>query len=1199
MTETGNNQPKPSTSGKEMESSALRDLEEKLGKSMEFMMTSWMKRIEETLGNKLQQAGERGDYRLEGAHQEERGSGDHRRANLSREETSGFRGWSDNLYQEYYNSGLRLDEDERNDQELQYSNQRGRTDVTRVVKEKSKLEKLKFNGDYKAVNSKKFVQRFEEIVESERYRESEKVHLFTNLLEDDAKKWAEIIDTRIWKEMKRRYLGKYWSTDIQRSFIVDVAGGKFQKDMGVSREMYFIIMVSHFNYIDVQLGEEWFVYQMIHHYDEGTRDRLETRNVKTIDEMIRVLSEKDRARILTGNSWVSMGNKKDKENKPVGGGAKFQEFRKYVGENQRGNGINKSGYPRNESQQRSNYYQNRGNFNQNFQKTEKVPERRFPENSQNRRDIKDKGIIRQMEAEEMTEFVEISEENLEGDPTVAVIREGKEKRDVQPVGRLEGVQEFMNAEIKIDEEKEDFSKMSLQNKDNCHRIKEKDQEEPTGKIEGKSRPRSPRVNIQIGERTIAALLDTGAEISVISQDCVKNLEDSGIKMHRLPTMNFQVLSAFGDKSQAVKSQVLLSFKVMNDEYEQGCVILDRLMDPMILGFDFISRHKGLIDLGKKNLILKDIIGDEFQERHYQISPLARGMKHQQENGSTKEEIELEPEKLIEHLKRDFSGLFEDRLGKIEGYKHVIKMSNDRPYKQPIYPIPRIHLLEVRRQIKDMEDQGVIKKADTEFINPMVVVEKENGKLRLCLDAREIKKGMSADHAKPILLEEVFHRIEKAKWFSKLDIKNAFWQIELEEECKLFTGFILETQTYVFNRLPFGLKTSGASFTRAISTILGPLLEERTIVYLDDILIATETLEGHTIVMSEVLRRLQEKGVVLNSGKCEFLQHRVKLLGHHFEEDEAKMTEETKQAIISFSIPKNRKAVQSFLGLANWDRRFIPGLTESAKPIELLLKKETKFKWGEKEQQAFEEVKKKFKEADKLSHMRPDRSFGLETDASTIGLGARLFQLDDEGIEYTIAYASRSLKEAERNYTTTELECLAVVWAVKKWRTYLLGHQILVRTDHKALIFMRACVWTSRRVARWQLDLQEFDLKFEHIKGEKNVKADALSRFPIGGEQIMENKNPVLRFIIPMEEAIDWTGWTERIQESQQRDEDMRQKIDTDPQNHREIQGMLQSKVEGYWKIMIPEELNADLIEQIHKFLVHCGTDKVLKFADFL
>lgn len=289
----------------------------------------------------------------------------------------------------------------------------------------------------------------------------------------------------------------------------------------------------------------------------------------------------------------------------------------------------------------------------------------------------------------------------------------------------------------------------------------------------------------------------------------------------------------------------------------------------------------------------------------------------------------------------------------------------------------------------------------------------------------------------------------------------------------------------------------------------PELKPNMIIYLDDVLIASEDMQSHAIHLKKVLESLQKAGFKLKGKKCVFAAKDIRFLGHEIDSHHIKMSDETKNNIAAFPVPKNKKQIQAFLGLVNWDRRFVPNLTEMTRPLEKILQKTEKFKWTNQEQKTFQDIKRAFVEAETLAIIDPELDFGLDTDASTIGLGARLYQFDKNEQQRTIAYASRSLRPAETRYTITELEGLALVWALRKWIVLLAGRRVRVNTDHKALIFITSCANTSQRIARWTAFLQEFNLDIRHIPEQRNNIADTLSRYPIK-ENSQENEEVTVK-----------------------------------------------------------------------------------------
>lgn len=463
---------------------------------------------------------------------------------------------------------------------------------------------------------------------------------------------------------------------------------------------------------------------------------------------------------------------------------------------------------------------------------------------------------------------------------------------------------------------------------------------------------------------------------------------------------------------------------------------------------------------------------------------------------------------------------------------------------------------------------------------------------MCLDAREINKYIHNDHDQPPTIEEVFQRIGRRKIFSSLDISSAFWQIPLTESSKKYTGFLFDGQTYVFNRLPFGLKTAGAVFTRAINAALKDKTNDFAIIYLDDILIASDSWEEHLEHLRIVFKCLEEVGFKLKLSKCQFMKKEIKFLGHTFTQVKAKINDETRLAVEKSHTPKNKKQLQAFLGLINWDRRFIPNLAELTKPLEKLLKKDAKFIWDVPQMKAFLEIKERFKNATELFIIRKNYPFGIYTDASNNGLGARLYQFNENtGEQFTIAYASRSLKGAEANYHITELECLAIVWALQKWYVYLAGNKVQVNTDHKALQYLETCVMHNNRIARWWCFLQQFDLQISHIEGKRNIQADYLSR---NNDKINQGDNRINLINNPQDGA-ETTDWVTIIKRAQQKDKQMQNDMKNYPSRVYKHDDLIRYHDIDSDKVILPDSVSWEIINRAHKFLLHFGSDKTLDF----
>lgn len=277
-------------------------------------------------------------------------------------------------------------------------------------------------------------------------------------------------------------------------------------------------------------------------------------------------------------------------------------------------------------------------------------------------------------------------------------------------------------------------------------------------------------------------------------------------------------------------------------------------------------------------------------------------------------------------------------------------------------------------------------------------------------------------------------------------------------------------------------------------LLGDYNWKFAMVYIDDINIFSDTFEEHLAHLEKVFQRIRNAGLKLNREKCNFIRNTLPFLGHVISQNGISPDPSTIQKILDFSTPNNIRQLRSFLGLAGYYRKFVKGFSQIAAPLFKLLSHNVHYTWTVETEEAFQKLKEKLTTAPILVYPDFTKKFYLYTDASDAGLGAVLSQKDDQGREQVIAYASVSLKPAEKKYSTTEKEALAVVWAVKQFRHYLLGTVFEIITDHNALRWL----FTKQsnpgpRISRWITTMMEYNFIVTYRPGRKNQNADALSR----------------------------------------------------------------------------------------------------------
>lgn len=426
--------------------------------------------------------------------------------------------------------------------------------------------------------------------------------------------------------------------------------------------------------------------------------------------------------------------------------------------------------------------------------------------------------------------------------------------------------------------------------------------------------------------------------------------------------------------------------------------------------------------------------------------------------------------------------------------HRIITTEDRPVRKRAYRTSRWEADVIKHEIDEMLANSVVEPSQAAWAAPVVLVRKPDGKVRFCVDYRGLNEVTTKDVYPLPLIDETLDRLGGAKFFSSLDACCGYWQIAMHEEDMDKTTFITQFGLHRFRVMPYGLVNAGATFQRAMDVMLTGLEWKCCLAYVDDIIIFSSTLDNHLRDLELVFTRLAEVGLKLKAPKCSFCQSEFKYLGFVVSKEGVKTDPAKIEAVEKFPTPKTRKQVRGWLGLTGWYRRFVKNYATIAAPLTLLLRKKEKWVWGEAQVSAFEELRNRLMSAPILAYPDFKEKFNLETDASGVGLGAILSQGESKSDEErVIAYASRSLHGAEYDYTITEQECLAMVWAIKKFRPYLYGRRFTAITDHGALRWLFTLKDPTTRCKRWVLKLQEYTWDIRHRAGVLMPHVDALSR----------------------------------------------------------------------------------------------------------
>lgn len=433
-------------------------------------------------------------------------------------------------------------------------------------------------------------------------------------------------------------------------------------------------------------------------------------------------------------------------------------------------------------------------------------------------------------------------------------------------------------------------------------------------------------------------------------------------------------------------------------------------------------------------------------------------------------------------------------------KHHIRTENDNPIYVKQYRQSPSQAKEIRNQVEKLLQDNVIKPSFSPWSAPVHLVPKKldasnEQKYRMVIDYRKLNEITTDDKYPLPNISDIFDKLGNSSYFTTLDLASGYHQIEILESDQPKTAFSTQFGHYEFYRMPFGLKTAPATFQRAMDNILKGLQGVHCMIYLDDIIIFSSTLEEHISKLTTVFQTLRKANLKIQLDKSEFFRKEVLYLGHTITKEGLKPNEDKVISVLRYPLPRTQKEIKSFLGLLGYYRRFIPDFAKITKPMTSFLKKGVKFEATKEYKEAFETCKSLLTNAPLLQYPDFSKPFILTTDASNIALGAVLSQ-GTIGQDKPIAYASRTLLKPEENYSTIEKELLAVLWAVRHFRPYLYGKKFFIYTDHRPLAWLYSLSEPNSKLTRWRLKLQEFDFKTLYKAGKQNSNADALSRIKI-------------------------------------------------------------------------------------------------------
>ena len=496
-----------------------------------------------------------------------------------------------------------------------------------------------------------------------------------------------------------------------------------------------------------------------------------------------------------------------------------------------------------------------------------------------------------------------------------------------------------------------------------------------------------------------------------------------------------------------------------------------------------------------------------------------------EQTATKEDYLNVPKKYSQYYEV-FSKKKANTLPPHRTYDHkIILQEGKNPPFGPIYSLSQTELDELAKYLKENLANGFISRSTSPAAAPILFVKKKSGELRLCIDNRGLNAVTVRDPPVLPLVSEMIDRLGNARYYTKLDVRNAYYRIRIKSGMEWLTGFRCKYGHFQYNVLNFGLVNAPSTWMAFLNDVLREYLDTIAVFFYDDILVySSGNLNQHTEHVKLVLKKLLDAELYIKAEKCEFDKEEVDFLGIRIGRNGVSMDKQKIKAILEWPTPKSQHDVMVFLGFANYHRSFLKHFSLYTTPLTNLLKKNKKFNWGEKEEKAFNALKDLFTSKPVLKIFSPDKPCVMETDASDFAIGSILSQHDDKGTLHPIAYYSRKLKPAEINYEIYDKEMLAIIDSFIHWRHYLedTPHQTLVLTDHRNLEYFLTAKKLNRRQARYAIKLSNYNFLIQYRSATKNQRADALSRRPDFNPEDDE-KQPIQSLLKPNQFSVSSTA----------------------------------------------------------------------------
>jgi transposase InsO family protein/predicted aspartyl protease len=588
------------------------------------------------------------------------------------------------------------------------------------------------------------------------------------------------------------------------------------------------------------------------------------------------------------------------------------------------------------------------------------------------------------------------------------------------------------------------------------------------------------------------LVDTGSAVTIFNDNFGSSVSECHVRA-----------AVANGEQMVIRGVAMMELRLASEVFRVEVFISPRVKDN-VLGLDVMRKLRCSINLADMKLEFKGQALPLYTTPELTMIALVNGVMGTSIRTSELPEViasqilrvSEEYQASAINLLQEYADVFRtEPLGSSRNFEHRLELLDPEPVKMMPRRVPQTQYAAMQEEIERMLRLGIIRKSVSPYASPVVLVRKKNGKIRFCVDYRRLNDKTVKDAFPLPNILDVLEALQGAKFFTTLDLQSGFWQIPMREKDISKTAFCVPHGHYEFLKMAFGMSNSTATFQRAMTELLKPLLNDGVVVFVDDIVIYSDSLPGLFYTMQRVFELLREDNLTLNPEKCELFRTEVTVLGHRVSAQGIQPLEDKVEAMETWPTPKNKKEMRSFLGLCNYYRQYVVDFAKVAAPLHKLTGKLARWEWSEREEEAFVNLKSAMQTTPVLMLYDPHKPVMVDCDSSNYALGGVLVQRDNDGNEKPVAFYSRCLSRTEAVYCVTRKELLAVLACLRHWRYYLLGRKVVVRTDHSSLVWLKSFKNPENQLARWLEELSQYDIELHHRPGNKSGNADALSRRP--------------------------------------------------------------------------------------------------------